>query len=131
MLFTPFYSMGEIRGGIGSVIICFLPRILVGVIPFFVYKFLNWMLKKSKSGSLYALGVAGVVGSLTNTLLVMNLILVFFKESYAAVNQVATESIYKFILSIIGMNGVPEAIIASVIVAFVGRVLLKVTASRP
>lgn len=130
-VFTPFYTMGEIHGGLGSVVICFLPRILVGVIPFFVYKFFNWILKKKQSGSLYALGVAGLVGSLTNTLLVMNLIFAFFKDSYAAANGVATESVYAFILSIIGINGVPEAIIAAVIVAFVGRVLLKVTASRP
>ena len=125
-VFTPFYTMGEIRGGIGSIIICFVPRILVGVIPFFVYKLCNWILQKKKTGTLYALGIAGLAGSLTNTLLVMNLIFVFFKESYAAANGVATESVYAFILSIIGMNGVPEAIIAAVIVAFVGRVLLKV-----
>ena len=37
-VFTPFYSIGEISGGIGSVIICFIPRILVGVLPYFVYK---------------------------------------------------------------------------------------------
>lgn len=125
-VFTPFYNLGEMRGGIGSIVICFLPRILVGVFPFFVYKFCNWMLQKKENGSNYALGIAGLFGSLTNTLLVMNLIYVFFKDSYAAANGVATESVYAFILSIIGMNGVPEAIVAAVIVSFVGRVLLKV-----
>ena len=125
-VFTPFYNLGEMRGGIGSIVICFLPRILVGVFPFFVYKFCNWMLQKKENGSNYALGIAGLFGSLTNTLLVMNLIYVFFKDSYAAANGVATESVYAFILSIIGMNGIPEAIVAAVIVSFVGRVLLKV-----
>ena len=125
-VFTPFYTMGEIQGGIGSIIICFVPRILVGVIPYFVYKLFNWILQKKNTGTTYALGIAGLVGSLTNTLLVMHLIFFFFKDSYAAANGVATESVYAFILSIIGMNGVPEAIIAAVIVAFVGRVLLKV-----
>lgn len=125
-VFTPFYNLGEMRGGIGSIIICFLPRILVGVFPFFVYKFCNWMLQKKQNGSNYALAIAGLFGSLTNTLLVMNLIFVFFKDSYAAANGIATESVYAFILSIIGMNGVPEAIVAAVLVSFVGRVLLKV-----
>ena len=32
-VFTPFYNLGEYSGGIGSVIICFLPRILIGVVP--------------------------------------------------------------------------------------------------
>ena len=31
-VFTPFYNLGEFEGGFGSVIICFLPRILVGVL---------------------------------------------------------------------------------------------------
>lgn len=72
-----------------------------------------------------SLGAAGLAGSLTNTLLVMNLIFVFFKDAYAAANNVATEAVYGFILSIIGINGVPEAIVAAIITAFVGRALLK------
>ena len=32
-VFTPFYSMGDIKGGWQSIVICFVPRILVGVIP--------------------------------------------------------------------------------------------------
>lgn len=72
-----------------------------------------------------SLGAAGLAGSLTNTLLVMNLIFVFFKDAYATANNVATEAVYGFILSIIGINGVPEAIVAAIITAFVGRALLK------
>ena len=125
-VFTPFYTMGEIHGGLGSIVICFVPRILVGVIPYFVYKLFNWILQKKSNGTTYALGIAGLAGSMTNTLLVMNLIFFFFKDSYAAANGIATESVYAFILSIIGINGVPEAIVAAVIVAFVGRILLKV-----
>ena len=32
-VFTPFYNLGEFSGGIGSSLICFVPRILVGVVP--------------------------------------------------------------------------------------------------
>ena len=35
-VFTPFYSIGDVSGGLGSIIICFIPRILVGVVPYFV-----------------------------------------------------------------------------------------------
>lgn len=124
-VFTPFYSMGEIQGGIGSVIICFLPRILVGVVPYFVYKLLYAILKKKESGMVIALGAAGLTGSLTNTLLVMHLIFIFFKDAYAQANGIAAEAVYGTILTVIGTNGVPEAIVAAVIVAFAGRVLLK------
>ena len=55
----------------------------------------------------------------------MNLIFLFFREAYAAANGVAVKAVYGFILSIIGINGVPEAIVAGVLTFFVGRVLLK------
>lgn len=122
-VFTPFYSFGDVSGGIGSIIICFVPRILVGVIPYFVYKFFCKLFKQKAMP--VSLGIAGVCGSMTNTLLVMNLIFVFFKDAYAEANQVATEAVYSFILSIIGINGIPEAIIAAVIISFVGNVLMK------
>lgn len=124
-VFTPFYSIGEFEGGIGSIIICFLPRILVGVFPYFVYKALYKVLKKNKKGQAISLGAAGVVGSLTNTVLVMGLIVVFFKDSYAAAKGVSSDAVYGMIASVIGINGIPEAIVAAIIVAFIGRIFVK------
>ena len=83
--------MGEFSGGIGSVIICFVPRILTGVVPHYIYKLVK---KCSKSTGVSKIGLilAGVGGSLTNTLLVMNLIYLFFKDTYAAANGVAVKA---------------------------------------
>ena len=126
-VFTPFYSVGEVSGGIGSLIICFVPRILVGILPFYVYKLaMYFRSKRGKSGvSNAGLILAGVTGSLVNTLLVMNLIFVFFREAYAAANEVAVSAVYTFILTVIGINGVPEAIVAGILTLLIGRVLLK------
>lgn len=120
-VFTPFYELGEIHGGIGSVIICFLPRILVGIVPYYIYQGLDHLTGKQT----LSLAVAGLSGALTNTLLVMNLIFVFFREAYASANHVASEAVYTFILSIIGINGIPEAIVAAILVSLICRVLLK------
>lgn len=122
-VFSPFYELGEIHGGIGSLIIVFIPRILTGVVPYYVYRFAAKRL--NFKNRLLPLGLAGVSGALTNTLLVMNLIWFFFRDAYAQANNVAAEAVYLFILSIIGINGVPEAIVAAVITALVGQVLLK------
>ena len=121
-VFTPFYNLGEFEGGFGSVIICFLPRILVGVLPYYIYKLIK---KIDKNRYPHGLIIAGVTGSLVNTLLVMNLIFLFFRKAYAAANGVTVKAVYGFILSIIGMNGVPEAIVAGVLVFFIGRILMK------
>ena len=122
-VFTPFYNLGEFEGGFGSIVICFLPRILVGVLPYYIYKLIKKIDKKSVSP--WGLIIAGVAGSLVNTRLGMNLIFLFFRKAYAAANGVTVKAVYGFILSIIGMNGVPEAIVAGVLVFFIGRILMK------
>lgn len=125
-VFTPFYSVGETQGNFASLIICFVPRILVGVVPFFVYRALKKLLGTTSSvRHTICLGVAGFAGSMTNTLLVMNLIFVFFGNSYGAAKGLAADAVYPFILSVIGMQGVPEALVATVIVALVTRPLLR------
>lgn len=127
-VFTPFYSVGEVSGGIGSVIICFIPRILVGIVPYFIYRLvLHFSKEETRKRGVSNLGLvlAGVSGALVNTLLVMNLIFVFFRKAYAAANGVKVSQVYTFILSIIGINGVPEAILAGILTLCIGRVLLK------
>ena len=124
-VFTPFYSLGEAEGGIGSLVICFVPRILTGVVPYYVYRILGKYMNKNKKGQTVSLAVAGFAGSMTNTLLVMNLIYLLFGKSYAAVQNVGIKSLYSVILAVIGTNGVPEAIVAALITAVVARALLN------
>lgn len=124
-VFTPFYSLAGFEGGVGSLIICFLPRILTGVVPWYVHKIVMKVSKNHKSNNLPALVLSGVSGALTNTLLVMNLVFLFFRNQYAEANNVAAEGVYSFILSIIAMNGVPEAIVAGILTAALGKVLMN------
>ena len=127
-VFTPFYSVGEISGGIWSVIICFVPRILVGVVPYFVYKLVLRFVSedtRKKGVSSVGLVLAGVSGALVNTLLVMNLIFVFYGDPYIKASGEAAALGYTFILSVIGINGVPEAIVAGILTLCIGKVLLK------
>lgn len=125
-VFTPFYSVGDIHGGFGSLIICFVPRILTGVVPYYVYRLFDKIGKNYPKKQTLALGMAGLTGSLTNTLLVMNLIYVLFGESYAAVQNVSVKSLYGVILSVILVNGIPEAIVAVCVVTLVTRTLLHI-----
>ena len=39
--------------------------------------------------------------------------------------ELLVKAVYGFILSIIGINGVPEAIVAGVLTALIGRTLMK------
>ena len=106
-VFTPIYSLGEFQGSFWSVVICFVPRILIGVVAGLTYK----LLSKRSGGKLAAYGLSGILGSLVNTVLVLGGIYIFFGHDYAAVNGMA----YNLLLGAIGMavltNGIPEAIL--------------------
>ena len=126
-VFSPVLAMEMmgVKGVVMSLVICFVPRILIGIVPYYVYGGIRKVMKKGKSTLITALGAAGVAGSLTNTLLVMNLIYLLFGKEYAAAKEMAYEALYSAILVIIGTNGVPEAIVAAVLVAAIGQVFIK------
>lgn len=121
--FSPFYSVGEIGGNFYSIIICFVPRILVGVVPYFVYVGIRKLLREKKGSDWLALPAAGIVGAFTNTLLVMNLIYICFSEQFATAKQIALDAVYGAILGIIAANGIPEAIVAAVLTPAVCKAL--------
>ena len=116
-VFTPFYSLGEANGNFFSLVICFIPRILVGVVPHYICRLL------SKINEHIRYIIAGICGSLTNTLLVMNMIYLFFGESYGNVQGVSVDALYSIILSVICINGIPEAIVAAILTAIVVKAI--------
>lgn len=123
--FSPFYSVGEVGGNFWSIVICFVPRILVGVVPYFVYKGIKHLLKEKKGSDWLALPIASAAGSLTNTLLVMHLIYICFSEQFAAAKGIAMDAVYGVILTIIATNGIPEAIVAVVLSTAVCKALIR------
>ena len=122
-VFSPFVPVpGTGQGNPLALVVVFVPRILVGIVPWYVNKGLGKLLSEKKQAVSYA--VSGVAGSLTNTLLVMHAIFLFFREPWAAARGTApVYNIYPIILSIIAMNGVPEAIVAGILVAAIGMAL--------
>lgn len=126
--FSPFYQVGDMGGNGWSLVICLVPRILVGVVPYFVYKFILKIMKNFKLKSVLALGMAGVLGSMVNTLLVMNLIYFCFRQEFAAVKSIALDAVYDVILGIIAANGIPEAIVGAIFSIAVGGALVKIMA---
>lgn len=125
--FSPFYQVGDIGGNGWSVVIALVPRILVGVIPYFVFTGIEKLLKNIKMRRTIALPLACASGALINTLLVMHLIFFCFREEFAAAQSVAVDVVYSMILGIIAANGIPETIVAVVIGGAVSLALLRVS----
>lgn len=116
---NPLTNQGDWR----AIIVAVLPRVLVGIVPYFVYRSFHKLLKEKVTG--VSLFIAGLAGSMTNTILVMGLIFIFFKDGYAEAMQVAAHTVLGLILGIIFGSGVVEAIVAGIATAGVSAILLR------
>lgn len=120
-VFTPFYSFSpEFSGNWMSLIVAILPRILIGVVAGLVFQGLVKLIRNQT----VSLAVAGVLGSMTNTIGVMGLIYLLFGEQYAAAGGTDPSLLLGVILGVVCTNGIVEAIIAGVLTAAVCRALL-------
>lgn len=123
--FSPFYSVAGVGGNGWSIVIALVPRILVGILPYFIFKGLEKLLKNFKARRFIAIPVACAIGAFTNTLLVMNLIYFCFRDEFAVAMDKAIEVVYDVILGIIFTNGIPEAIVAVILGTAISMPLLK------
>lgn len=115
---------GTTHGSPLALVICFLPRILVGVVPYYVYRLTQKLLKGKGKGEYLSLTLGGIFGALTNTVLVMGLIYLLFRNAFATAKQVPVNAVAGLILGIVAANGIPEAIAAALITVAVCRPLL-------
>ncbi len=118
--FSPLVPVpGLGRGSLWALVIAFVPRILIGIVSYYVYA----LVKKASKNEAVAMGVGAFAGSLTNTVLVMGLIGMIFADDYAGVVGKAFSLILR---STVLVNGVPEALVAVIISVAVCKVLKRV-----
>lgn len=86
-----------------------LPRVLIGLTSYYVYKF-----SSGRNESL-RIGLATVVGSVTNTFGVLTMVYILYAAKFAVSKGIDPSIAAKTIYGIAIINGVPEAIIATVI----------------
>ena len=115
--FSPFIPVpGMDHGSIWALVICLLPRIIVGITPDLIDRAFCRLTRKDRGSVRTAATVAAaIVGSFTNTILVMGLIFVIFRDAYAAMNSIPVDAVLGVILGVVATNGIPEAIVAAVI----------------
>lgn len=101
-VFSPIHSPGNVF----SLIICILPRVLVGTVAGGMTR----VLRRRKAWVRF--GVPAVLASLTNTVLVLGGIAVFFGEAYAGALQTGLMAL---ILTTVLTNGIPEAVVSFIV----------------
>lgn len=124
--FSPLISVpGLGRGSLWALLICFAPRVLVGVVPYYADRAISSFREGDAKWRTVSLFSAGVAGSLTNTLLVMHLIFFVFRDTYAEVMQRSVDVVYGVILTIIASHGIPEALVAGLCASAIVKAVLN------
>ena len=122
-VWTPFYNFVGLHSYL-SIIVCFVPRILSGIVPSIVYR--KWKGDNIKRKT-FVMSIASIIGSLCNTLLVLGFIWLFFGKQYEQIYNATPGVVQTTILALIGTtiltNGIPECIVAAIVCPIVSKVL--------
>ena len=102
-------------------VIAVVPRVMVGLVAGLVFHaFLKR--KQEKVGMV----TAAVLGSLTNTVLVLGFIALFYGNEYATALNGDPSNLLKVLAGIVATNGIGEAVAAGLIAPFIATALMKV-----
>lgn len=124
--FSPFMTTEGLPGVLKSLWIALGCRIVFGLAAGLFWKLFRKLLKKEY----LALPVSAALASMFHTLLVMGSIYVLLAGEYAAAKNVALSAVFGLIMGTVTAAGIPEAIIAAVLVTVIGKALLPFMARR-
>lgn len=119
--FSPFLSMTGIKGALKAVWISVGCRIMIGIVAGWLWI----LLKKLRVSQWIALPVTGFTGALTNTVFVLGSIYLLMAGEYASIKNVAVDTVFGLIMATVTGSGIPEAIVAAILVTVIGKVLLR------
>ena len=124
--FSPFMSTTGLPGAVKALWVAVGCRVLIGVAAGWLWRALS----RTNMNSWTALSIVGFAGSMVNTVTVMGSIFLLFTQQYAQAKAVALEAVSGLILTTVAVNGIPEAIVATVLVAVIGKNLLRFAKPR-
>lgn len=104
-------------------LVSILPRILIGL---FAGLIMNYLYRKNVNKQLSMI-ISALAGSVTNTVLVLSMIYVFYHNGSAIYTAINLKALTPYLLTIAGVNGIPEAIAAMIIVPLIATPLLRFT----
>jgi uncharacterized membrane protein len=98
-----------------------LPRILIGVVAAYAFH----QLLSEKLNETVRMSVAGVLGSLTNTVLVLGFIYLFYRVPYANFLKIDMDQLLPALLTIVATNGITEAILSGILTPIISKPLIR------
>jgi uncharacterized membrane protein len=124
--FSPFMTNEGFIGAVKSVWIAVGCRTLFGYLAGWIYQGANRLLKKDY----LALPVCGVISTILHTVLVMGSIYLLLAQQYAEAKNVALSAVFGLVMGTVTASGIPEAIVAAVLVTVIGKPLMKLFVNK-
>lgn len=103
-------------------LVSILPRVLIGILAYYIYEFTMKLTKKASISGL----LAGGLGSIINTAGVLGMIYILYGARFAEVSGASASTAGTFIFTLAATNGIPEAIVGALVVSPVVMALKKV-----
>ena len=122
--FSPFMTTEGLPGVLKSLWIALGCRILLGVIAGWLWKGMKRVLKQDY----LALPVTAAIATICHTILVMGSIYLLLAQQYAQAKNVAITAVFGLVMGTVTASGIPEAVIAAVLVTVIGKALLHLMA---
>lgn len=122
--FSPFMTTEGLIGVLKSLWIALGCRILFGLVAGWLWT----LVKKIAKQDYLALPVTAAVSTICHTFFVMGSIYLLLAQQYAAAKNVAVSAVFGLVMTTVTASGIPEAIVAAVLVTVIGKALLHLMA---
>lgn len=118
--FSPFMTTEGLPGVVKSLWIALGCRILLGLIACWLWNMFRRIIKNEY----ISLSATAAAATICHTLLVMGSIYFLLAQQYADAKNVALSAVFGLVMGTVTASGIPEAIIAAVLVTVIGKALL-------
>ena len=125
--FSPFMSTEGLPGVFKSLWIALGCRIIFGYLAGWLWKLFKKLFKKD----LIALPVTASLATICHTVLVMGSIYILLAQQYAQAKNVAYSAVFGLIMGTVTASGIPEAIVAALLVTMICIALFKILYHTP
>lgn len=102
-------------------LIALVPRILIGLTAGLAFQFFH-----KKGNTKRGMVIGSVVGSLTNTLLVLGFIALLFGQEYSEALGVPATNLMGVLATVVATSGIAEAVVAAILAPVISNALIKV-----
>ena len=125
--FSPFMSPEGLPGVFKSLWIALGCRITFGYLAGWLWLLFKKLFKKN----VIALPVTAALATICHTVLVMGSIYILLAQQYAQAKNVAYSAVFGLIMGTVTASGIPEAIVAALLVTMISIALFKIIYRTP